>query len=117
MQIDANGKINGGVGHMNTIDALGIQATFKTGPEATGAHKLSLNKPFGVQNLELSANITYTLEDPVIKEAGLNLEYKLIDKKDSPIPLMYLQFSGQFTAAKGQDPQKFVGLAVIQGRF
>jgi len=117
MQIDANGKTTWQFGHMKTIDALGIQSTFKTGPEATGAHKLSLNKPFGVQNLDLSANITYTLEDPVIKEAGLNLEYKLIDKKDSPIPLMYLQFSGQFTAAKGQDPQKFVGLAVIQGRF
>ena len=117
MQIDANGRTTWQFGHMKTFEALGIQSTFKTGPDATGAHKLTLDKPFGVENLDLSANITYTLTDPEIKEAGLNLQYKLIDKKDSPIPLMYLQFNGQFTAAKGQNPQKFVGLAVIQGRF
>ncbi len=117
MQIDATGKVVWQFDHMKTIGALGLQSTFKTGPGATGAHKLTLNKPFGVQNLDLSANINYTLTDPVIKEAGINLQYKLIDKKNSPIPLMYLQFNGQFSAAKGQEPQKFVGLAVIQGRF
>ena len=117
MQIDATGKVVWQFGHMRTIGALGLQSTFKTGSEATGAHKLTLKKPFGVDHLDLSANITYTLTDPVIKKAGINLQYKLIDKKNSPIPIMYLQFNGQFSAAKGQDPQKFVGLAVIQGRF
>jgi hypothetical protein len=117
MQIDANGKVVWQFGQMSTIGAVGLQSTFKTGGDATGAHKLTLDKPFGVPNLDLSASITYTLTDPVIKEAGLNLQYKLIDKKDSPIPLMYLQFNGQFSAAKGQEPQQFVGLAVIQGRF
>ena len=91
--------------------------TFTTGSKATGAHKLTLTQPFDVQNLKITANIKYTLKDPTVTAAGINLNYKLIDKKGSPIPLLFVGLEGEFKAGAQGKPQKFHGLAVIQGRF
>ena len=52
-----------------------------------------------------------------VTAAGINLNYKLIDKKGSPIPVLFIGLEGEFKAGSADTPQSFHGLAVIQGRF
>jgi hypothetical protein len=117
VKVDLSGNTTFKFSHMKTLGAAGLLSAFTTGSESTGSHKLTLNQPFDVKNLKLTANITYTTVDPTIKEAGINLQYKLVDKKGAPIPLLYLSFEGDFKASSSSKPQAFSGVAVIQGRF
>jgi hypothetical protein len=117
MKIDASGKTTFEFSQLRTVGAAALLTTFTTGPKATGAHKLTLTEPMDVQNLKITANIKYTLKDPTVTAAGINLNYKLIDKKNSPIPVLFIGLEGEFKAGSQGKPQKFHGLAVIQGRF
>jgi hypothetical protein len=117
VKIDSSGKTTFEFSRLQTIGAAELATIFSTGPKATLAHKISLKEPMDVKDLKISANIKYTVKDPKVTAAGFNLNYKLVDKKGAPIPLLFVGLEGEFKARSGDKPQKFHGLAVIQGRF
>ncbi len=116
-RFDLSGKTTFEFSQLETVGAAALLTTFTTGSKATGAHKLTLTQPFDVQNLKITANIKYTTKDLTVTAAGINLNYKVIDKKGSPIPLLFVGLEGEFKAGSADKPQSFHGLAVVQGRF
>jgi len=117
MKIDSTGKATFEFSQMESIGAAALLTTFTTGSKASLAHKLTLTKPFDVENLKLTAHIKYTVKDPTVTSAGIKFNYKLINKKGAPIPLLFVGLEGEYKAGTQDKPQKFHGLAVVQGSF
>jgi hypothetical protein len=115
--MDAEGKVTFQLDNRFQMGILDLSTSLTTGPEATVTHKLGLVQPFSVKNFNATAQLVYTVDDPRVKSAGFNLNYKLVDKKGGPIPLLIIGATGDYQAHSGDDPQRFQILGVAQGRF
>ena len=117
VKLGSDGKVSLQFDQKLSMNVVNLSTSLAVGDETKMSHKIDVLQPFGVKDLTISANVAYTVVDPTITAGGLAVQYKLVDKGDSPIPLLVIGVSGDYKAREGDKPSTLQGLAVIQGRF